>query len=164
MGTFFRFSQIIDHSTYYNFTAVLQKGCDDLFEIHEKIDIKLHHWMDALLGIKENAATDKLDDLIVAVVLAAGVWFLLRNRKIIAVYPAMLSSYVFACGLVALMVVVDFLTNGGFLLKLLIGKSIYSDLKDFLMVVEESLKIFACSFILLGSVSPWFSGASGQAK
>ena len=135
---------------------------DDLLEIHEKIDIKLHHWMDALFGIKENAATDKLDDLIVAVVLAAGIWFLLRNKKMIAAYPAMLAFYVFACGLVALMVVVDFLTNGGFLLKLLIGKNLYSDLKDFLMVVEESLKIFACSFILLGSVSPWLSGAAGR--
>ena len=118
--------------------------------------------MDALFGIKENAATDKLDDLIVAAILAAGVRFLLRNRKMIASYPAMMASYFFACGLVALMVVVDFLTNGGFLLKSLIGASLYSDLKDFLIVVEESLKIFACSFILLGSVSPWFVGASGQ--
>ena len=133
---------------------------DDLFEIHERIDFKLHHWMDALFGIKENAVTDKLDDLIVAAVLAAGVRFLLSNRKMIASYPSMMASYVFACGLVALMVVVDFLTNGGFLLKLLIGASLYSDLNGFLMVVEESLKIFACSFILLGSVSPWFAVAS----
>ena len=137
---------------------------DDLFEIHERIDIKLHLLLDALFGFKENAATDKIDDLIVAAVLAAAVWFLSRNRKQISAYPVMLASYVFACGLVALMVVLDFLTNGGFLLKLLIGKSLYSDLKGFLAVVEESLKIFACSFILLGSASPWFLGSDKSKK
>ena len=135
---------------------------DDWFEIHEKIDFKLHHWLDAFTGIKSNAVTDKLDDLIVAFVLACAVWFLFKNREIIASYPVMLASYVFACCLVVLMVVVDFSTNGGFLLKILIGKSMYSDLKSFLIVVEESLKIFACSFILLGSVVPWLHVPSGK--
>ena len=60
---------------------------DDLFEIHEKIDFKLHHWLDALAKIKSNAVTDKLDDLIVAIVLAVAVWFLLRYRKTFATYP-----------------------------------------------------------------------------
>ena len=128
---------------------------DDLFEIHEKIDFKLHHWLDAMTGIKSNAVTDKLDDLIVALVLACAIWFLFKNRVIIASYPAMLASYVFACCLVLLMVIIDFFTNGGFLLKALVGKSMYSDLKSFLVVIEESLKIFACSFILLGSAVPW---------
>ena len=135
---------------------------DDLLEIHEKIDFKLHHWLDAMTGIKSNAVTDKLDDLIVVFVLACAVWFLFKNRDIIASYPAMLASYIFACCLVALMVIFDFFTNGGFLLKALIGKGMYSDLKSFLFVVEESFKIFACSFILLGSVVPWLHEPSGK--
>ena len=130
---------------------------DDLFEIHEKIDFKLHHWLDALAGIKSNAFTDKLDDLIVAIVLAAAVWFLIRYRKTFTAYPMMLSAYAFSCCLVLLMVVIDFLTNGGYILKLLIGKALYSDLKSFFYVVEESLKIFASSFLLLGSIAPWFA-------
>ena len=130
---------------------------DDLLEIHEKIDFKLHHWLDALAGIKSNAFTDKLDDLIVAIVLAAAVWFLIRYRKTFTAYPMMLSAYAFSCCLVLLMVVIDFLTNGGHILKLLIGKALYSDLKSFFYVVEESLKIFASSFLLLGSIAPWFA-------
>ena len=135
---------------------------DDLLEIHEKIDFKLHHWLDAMTGIKSNAFTDKLDDLIVAFVLACAVWFLFKNRDVIASYPAMLASYIFACCLVVLMVIFDFFTNGGFLLKALIGKSMYSDLKSFLFVIEESFKIFACSFILLGSIVPWLHVPSGK--
>ena len=135
---------------------------DDLLEIHEKIDFKLHHWLDAMTGIKSNAFTDKLDDLIVAFVLACAVWFLFKNRDIIASYPAMLASYAFACCLVVLMIILDFLTNGGFLLKTLIGNSMYSYLKSYLFVVEESFKIFACSFILLGSVIPWLHAPKGK--
>ena len=128
---------------------------DDLFEIHEKIDFKLHHWLDALANIKSNAVTDKLDDLIVAIVLAVAVWFLLRYRKTFATYPIMQISYAFACFLVLLMVCLDFLTNGGTILKLILGRSLYSDLKSFLFVTEESLKIFACSFLVVGSFAPW---------
>lgn len=135
---------------------------DDLLEIHEKIDFKLHHWLDAMTGIKSNAVTDKLDDLIVAFVLACAVWFLFKNRDIFASYPEMLASYIFACCLVVLMVIFDFFTNGGFLLKALIGKSMYSDSKSFLFVIEESFKIFACSFILLGSIVPWLHMPSGR--
>ena len=128
---------------------------DDLFEIHEKIDFKLHHWLDALANIKSNEVTDKLDDLIVAIVLAVAVWFLLRYRKTFATYPIMQISYAFACFLVLLMVCLDFLTNGGTILKLILGRSLYSDLKSFLFVIEESLKIFACSFLVVGSFAPW---------
>ena len=69
----------------------------------------------------------------------------------------MLSAYAFSCCLVLLMVVIDFLTNGGHILKLLIGKALYSDFKSFFYVVEESLKIFASSFLLLGSIAPWLA-------
>ena len=135
---------------------------DDLFEIHEKIDFKLHHWLDALAKIKSNAVTDKLDDLIVVIVLAAAIWFLIRYRDTFSAYPMMLAAYAFACCLVLLMVVVDFLTNGGHILKFFLGKGLYSDLKSFLYVIEESLKIFACSFILLGSIAPWFGNSSAK--
>ncbi len=135
---------------------------DDLLEIHEKIDFKLHHWLDAATGIKSNAVTDKLDDLIVALVLGCAIWFLFKNREIITSYPAMLTAYAFACCLVVLMVIIDFFTNGAFLLKALLGKNMYSDLKSFLIVIEESLKIFACSFILLGSAVPWLHMPSAK--
>lgn len=135
---------------------------DDLFEIHEKIDFKLHHWLDALTNIKSNAFTDKLDDLVVATVLAVAIWFLLRYRKTFSSYPIMLAAYAFSCCLVLLMVALDFLTNGGYILKFLIGKGLYSELKSFLYVIEESLKIFACSFILLGSTVPWLGDSATQ--
>ena len=95
---------------------------DDLFEIHEKIDFKLHHWLDALAKIKSNAVTDKLDDLIVVMVLAAAICFLIRYRDTFTAYLMTLAEYAFACCLVILMVVVDFLTNGGHVLKFLVAK------------------------------------------
>ena len=95
-------------------------------------------------------------------VLAAAIWFLIRYRDTFAAYPMMLAAYAFACCLVLLMVVVDFLTNGGHVLKFFLGKALYSDLKSFLYVIEESLKIFACSFILLGSIAPWFGNFSAK--
>ena len=122
----------------------------------------MNHWANALAKIKSNAIADKLDDLIVVIILAAAIWFLIRYRDTFSAYPLMLASYAFACCLVLLMVVVDFATNGGHILKFFLGKALYSDLKSFLYVIEESLKIFACSFILLGSIAPWFGNSSAK--
>ena len=55
-------------------------------------------------------------------VLAEVIWFLIRYRDTFTAYPMMLAAYAFACCLVLLMVVVDFLTNGGHVLKFLAAK------------------------------------------
>lgn len=131
-------------------------GLDDWNKLHEKIDFKLHDWMEALTGLnwsKSNPYTDRLDDLIVGVMIAVAILILWRYRQEFLALPITAILFIFALLLTFPMVVIDLVTNRNDILPFLLGQKIASLIKDPLYVIEESLKIFATALFLLGSTA-----------
>jgi hypothetical protein len=108
-------------------------ACDDLFLLHERIDLAAH----ALLGLDPgDPVTDHLDDLIVALYGVVAWAFGYRFRTQLMAFRWMVTILTLAYALFTTMVLVDFfhLSN----------------------TIEDALKVVAGTFILVGVLAAWF--------
>jgi hypothetical protein len=102
-------------------------GCDDLFRIHEKLDL----WLHRLGGAdRDNPLTDHLDDALVALYPLAALVLWYRHRQHVLSFPWMVLTMAAAFAAFAAMAVLDWAER--------------------FKTVEESLKLIAGVLILLG--------------
>jgi hypothetical protein len=122
---------------------------DDLFEIHESIDHRIHN----IFNLEESALSDRFDDMIVGLYGLIGLSSLYYCREEIKKYRQILPFLI--CGFVFLfiMVAMDAIANRNDIFQNLV----HHDLADFLYIIcyvgEDPVKIFGESFFLVGFYS-----------
>ncbi len=112
-------------------------GFDDAIQIHEKIDGAVH----ALLGIKSNNYTDRLDDILIAAYGGIGLLLMVRYRAELLPYWRYLKWLSPGFALMLLMVLTDLATNRDDFLPWLVGPQAAPDWKTVLGEIEEITKV-----------------------
>lgn len=120
---------------------------DEVAQIHEKLDYLAH----SLFIGEETALSDRLDDLIIAAYAVVGLWVMHRYREELLQHRAMRPFLVAGFVLLALMVVVDALTNREDLAALVFeDRSTLRTVLAVASVCEEGLKLAAEGCFLSG--------------
>jgi hypothetical protein len=119
---------------------------DDLFKIHESIDHRIHD----LFNLKQTALTDRFDDMIVGLYGLIGIIFLCACREEIKRYRQVFPFLIYGFVLLFIMVGLDIVSNRVDILEKVVSRDLVSPLHTYLSVAEDSVKIFAGSFFLVG--------------
>ena len=120
---------------------------DERYKTHEKMDERIHE----LLMIQETGLTDRIDDLIVALYALLGIGILYLYRKEFKKYRQAFFFIKTGMVLLFIMVFLDVISNRGDILQLFIEDgSLVNTLLIWLSVIEDSLKIFAEGYFLVG--------------
>jgi hypothetical protein len=121
-------------------------AADEIFKIHENIDFLIHR----VFGIQETGLTDRIDDFLVGLygLLGIGVLFAYRNQ--LKTYREAFPFFIFGFVLLFSMVAFDVVTNRNDILPLIFDHHLAATLYTYLSLAEDSLKIFAESFFILG--------------
>jgi len=119
---------------------------DELFLIHENIDFLIHR----ILNMEETGLTDRIDDLIVGLYGLVGLGVLYAFRSEFTPHREAIPYLVIGFVLLFLMVVFDTLTNRNDILPLIFDPQLATTLANVIRPLEDSSKIFAESFFLLG--------------
>lgn len=120
---------------------------DEVMQIHEKLDRFTHK----VFHIQETGLTDRLDDIIVALYGFIGLGALYYYREEVRKYFIISPFFLSGCAFFLLMVTVDILTNREDIILFIIPN--WSGTKKLILwleVVEESFKLFAEGFFLVG--------------
>ncbi len=121
-------------------------AADDLFQIHESIDKGIHH----VFSLQETDLTDRIDDLLIALYGLASISVLIAYRDAMKryreIHPFMICGFV----LLFIMVSLDVLTNRDDILSTLVDRDQVAVLHRWLSVAEDSFKVFAEAFFLVG--------------
>jgi len=118
---------------------------DETMRIHEGIDFSLHN----LIGIKETALTDRLDDVLILLYALIGLFAIYLYRAQLSIYYPLIRGYFIAAFMVLLLtVILDVLTN---------RHDIIHDIgwHQFLSVLEEVMKIVAEFLFLAAAYRCW---------
>ena len=118
---------------------------DEIAQLHEMLDFGFH----ALFNIQENGITDRLDDLIVLLYIAAGGYLLYRFQQEFRNYRPAFKLVLWAFGLAGIMVLLDLITNLDPESNLDAFKVFFADLEArhtllvWLQAIEEGFKVLA---------------------
>ena len=135
------------------FWAVLVGGfafgaLDELLMFHERIDKGIH----SILSLKQNAWTDRFDDLIVGLYVGLGAWFILVVAKVESFLGRPKRLVVGGLAVAVVMVGLDLLTNGRAFVTWLFGPELGIFLRIWLSILEDCLKLVAVAMFLIGLV------------
>ncbi|WP_036481583.1 hypothetical protein [Myxosarcina sp. GI1] len=132
--------------------GLLFLALDDIFEIHEHIDLWLHN----LLAIEETKLTDLADDFIVGgylVFLTIFVAFQWRNLKIFQ------PSFIFfklGFVLTLAMVMLDIFSNNNLFISMMTDDpTLELSIQQWVGAIEDSIKIFAEGMFIVGIYGCW---------
>ena len=114
-------------------------AADELFEIHEQLDLFIHDVFD----LEVTGLSDRLDDAIVAIYGLIGIVFLLKNRDEISFCIKNRSPFIWGFVLFGIMVLLDVLTNRLDILLHLLDRNSALELVTVLFYTEDSLKLMA---------------------
>ena len=126
--------------------AFLFLTVDDLFMIHENIDDLIHE----VFNMQETALTDRIDDFIVGLYGLAGIGVLFIFRDELKAYREAFPFFIFGFVLFFIMVPLDMLINRNDILPLIFDHDQVDVLNIWITLVEDSLKVFAEAFFILG--------------
>jgi hypothetical protein len=121
-------------------------GMDDLFKIHESMDHRIHE----LFHLKQTAFTDRFDDMIVGLYGLIGIIYLYVCRDEIKKYRQVFPFLIFGFVLLFIMVGLDIISNRKDLLEIFLSRDLATTMKTWLSIAEDSIKVFAGSFFLVG--------------
>ena len=128
--------------------AFLYFAMDEIFMIHEKVDLGIH-W---LCGIQETGVTDRLDDCIVGLYGIAGITVLYFYRRELRQFSGALPFVVAGFVTIGAMVVLDLLVNRDDVLRLLLTHEPLSyTVWQWLCAFEDVLKLLAEVLFLLAT-------------
>ena len=118
---------------------------DDLLMIHESTDKAIH----AILRMQETGLSDRIDDVIVGLygLLALGAFAAYRKelKRYLAALPFAVAAFV----LLFAMVGVDIMTNRNDLLLTMFSLEQVIDIKSWIFVLEEGLKLLSEAFFIV---------------
>ena len=145
--------QINKHSRWNKPTAIwklialgfLFLAIDEVFKIHENIDLLTHH----VFGLEETGLTDRIDDLVIGVFGLIGLGVLFAYRSDLTAYRVTLPLFVVGFFLLFSMVAFDAITNRNDVLPLVFSDDLAAILYTYLSLAEDSSKVFAEAFFLL---------------
>ena len=120
---------------------------DEIFLIHEIIDVAIH----AVFNMEETGLTDRIDDVLILIYGAIGISILYFHRIELRKYKAALPFLFYGLSMFFIMVILDVLTNRADILAMIFAdNSLVGTLRTWLLISEDSLKIFAEGFFILG--------------
>ena len=119
---------------------------DDLFKIHESLDHRIHE----IFNLKETAFTDRFDDMLVGVYGLIGISVLYACRGEIKKYRQVFPFLIYGFVLLFIMVALDILGNRNDILMKLVRSDLVAPIHICVAVAEDSVKVFAGSFFLVG--------------
>lgn len=112
---------------------------DEILQIHEKADKFIHY----IFNLSETGLTDRIDDLIVViyVLIAIGLLYFYREelKKYQKAFPTLISGFT----ILFAMIIIDIMSNRADFFLLITDPSTAESLKDWVGVIEETLKLFA---------------------
>ena len=120
---------------------------DERYEVHEKIDYIIHH----IFSLQETGITDRIDDIVIAFYGLIGLAILYLYRDELKKYRQ--AFFFIKSGFILLfsMIFLDSLSNRDDILKLLIENgSFVKTIRIWISILEDSLKIFAEGYFLVG--------------
>lgn len=121
-------------------------AADDLFLIHENIDILIHQ----LFNIQETALSDRIDDFLVCLYGMIGIGVLFSFRDELKSYKEAYPFFIFGFVIFFIMVLVDMLINRNDILPLIFHHEHAKTLDLWMTFAEDSLKVFAEAFFIIG--------------
>ena len=121
-------------------------GMDDLFKIHESMDRRIHN----IFNLKQTAFTDRFDDMIIGVYGLIGISVLYACREEIKKYRQVFPFLIYGFVLLFIMVALDMLGNRNDILMKLVRSDLVAPIHICVEVAEDSVKVFAGSFFLVG--------------
>ena len=120
---------------------------DEIFLIHEIIDVGIH----AVCNIEETGLTDRIDDILILIYGVIGISILYSHRIELQKYKVALPYLIYGLSLFFVMVALDVLTNRPDILAMIFAdNNLVDTIKTWLSIVEDSSKIFAEGFFILG--------------
>ena len=132
--------------------GMLFLSLDDALGIHEKIDF----WLHDLFRIQETEITDLADDIIVGGYLLLFLIYVAFKWQIIQVFKQSFNIFQIGFILTLMMIVLDIVTNNNFFISLMVDDSSQVPiLKQWLSVLEDSIKIFAEGIFIVGIYQCW---------
>jgi uncharacterized protein YacL len=121
-------------------------GMDDLFKIHESMDHRIHE----LFDLKQTALTDRFDDMIIGLYGLIGLSILYACREEIKKYRQLFPFLIYGFVLLFIMVGLDIVSNRKDILEKLVSRDLVAPIHICLSIAEDSIKVFAGSFFLVG--------------
>lgn len=119
---------------------------DDLFQIHERIDHGIHY----IFNVKETGVTDRIDDILIALYGLVGMSILYTYREEMRKYRKVFPFLIYGFVLLFTMVALDVLTNRNDILVKFVHRDLSVIIHGCFSIAEDSLKVFAESFFLVG--------------
>ena len=119
---------------------------DDLFKIHESIDHQIH----VIFNLKQTGLTDRFDDMIVGVYGLIGISILCVCREELKKYRQVFPFLIYGFVLLFIMVALDIVSNRTDILEKVVSRDLVAPIHICLSVAEDSIKVFAGSFFLVG--------------
>lgn len=141
-------------STGFAFLAI-----DEVLYIHEQIDKLIHY----ILDIKETGLTDRIDDIIVGIYALVGIAVLFAFKNEVKTCIDRFSFFILGFALLFTMVGLDILTNRDDILLMHFDETTTDILMYWLSSAEDSMKIFAEAFFILGFYSALLKARSLKA-
>jgi hypothetical protein len=117
----------------------LYLAADEYFLFHESLDYKIH----ALLGMKETALTDRIDDMIIGLYGIIGLCTIYLYRQEMRKFSRALPFLICGFALMFLMVAADTATNKPDLLGSFLQHDVLVPVLVWLAVAEDSVKLLA---------------------
>jgi len=124
-------------------------AADELLKIHESIDTLIHYVFD----LEKTAITDRIDDILVGIYGLVGIGVLIVYRKELKPFGEAILYLVAGFTLMFAMVALDVITNKKDILVLFFQRDTATVLRSWLSLVEDSLKMLAEAFFLLGFIA-----------
>ena len=119
---------------------------DEFYMVHESMDQQLHH----LLALNETPWTDRLDDVLVGLYVAAAVLVVWLAGRIRSFFGKAKRMFSIGLSLAMIMVFLDVITNGPELMSWVFGAGLGEWLRTWLSVLEDALKLLSVFVFLNG--------------
>ena len=129
---------------------------DDAFQIHENIDRLFHFIFDILFDFQETRVSDLIDDLIVGIYLVFFLIYAGKQWPKIEFYRPSFTYFKIGLLLTAMMIFFDAISNNNLFVSTITENLEVQKLwKIWLSTLEDSLKIYAEGFFLVGIYKSW---------
>lgn len=120
-------------------------AADEFLSLHEVADLFIHD----IFNLRETGLSDRLDDIIVGLYGAVGVWVVMHYRQEFTAHKIAIGFFKKGFILLFVMVGLDLLTNEQDLLEIFFNPELSNSIQTQVFHLEDSLKLLAEAFFAL---------------